>query len=951
MAFVAAPATMVAVDATIVEPRPDDLTHLDPPADQVSEVAEAEDGVVDEPRDGEADWFDDDAQMPSRWERLLLRSPEEWITFAIVTFATYFVFHQLNPNGLIFEDNVPTGGDMGAHVWGPAFLRDHLLPDWRLSGWTTDWYAGFPAYQFYFVVPALFVVALNVGLEPFPAVLCVLSALGAVWLSYRDDRLARWRPWVIGVASIIVVLSIGIPYGVAFKLVAVSGVVALPAAAYTLGRFAGLPFPGPALLSLGSLFFVFDTSFNIYGGNAASTMAGEFSFAISLSFALFYLALLIRGIETGRGRGPAALLLGLTALCHVIPLVFAVGATAVIVFLHLSWRRLWYLVSVAGVGGLLSAFWLVPFFLRHDYLNNMGWEKINRYRDYLWTRENLNPTFLQDYPPLEWVIAVAIAGFVVSVVLRRRLGIVLGICATGLAVAFQALPEGRLWNARILPFYYLCLYLLAAVAISELTRGLAWAVRRAGPRSDPDIARRVVSLSGPIVALGLVWLAVGLPMGAVPFADRNAEGHFEFAGIDAQHNNFVPGWARWNFSGIEGKANPDQYPEFYGFATTMARVGAEHGCGQSMWEFSGELSRYGSTMVPMLLPHFTDGCIGSMEGLFFEASATVPYHFLVQSELSGPSLDPESDGTFVGGPSRPMRNLPYGDFDIDLGVSHLQMLGVRYYMAFSETAVDAAARHLDLTEVAVTGPWHVYQVADSALVVPLANEPAVIEGVDDHQSEWNEVAVPWFLDRSRWTVPFTQRGPAEWQRIGVADEGIDGEIDSRLDVPAVRPLPDVVVSGISVDNDTIEFDVDRVGVPVLVRMSYFPNWDVAGADGPYRVAPNLMVVIPTENHVELSYGRTWVDWAGLALTAGGIVLLVMLFRRPFRVGGPGVDVVGYGDELASMLRASKESRAAARAAATAELAPGTVELCGAEPEAVDPEAAEPEAVDAENLRQ
>ena len=36
------------------------------------------------------------------------------------------------------------------------------------------------------------------------------------------------------------------------------------------------------------------------------------------------------------------------------------------------------------------------------------------------------------------------------------------------------------------------------------------------------------------------------------------------------------------------------------------------------------LDRYGTTMAPMLLPFFTDGCIGSMEGLFFEASASTP---------------------------------------------------------------------------------------------------------------------------------------------------------------------------------------------------------------------------------------------------------------------------------------------------------------------------------------
>ena len=55
-----------------------------------------------------------------------------------------FVFVQLQP-GLMFTNTTPAGGDMGAHVWGPAYMRDHLLPNLRLTGWAPDWYAGFPA--------------------------------------------------------------------------------------------------------------------------------------------------------------------------------------------------------------------------------------------------------------------------------------------------------------------------------------------------------------------------------------------------------------------------------------------------------------------------------------------------------------------------------------------------------------------------------------------------------------------------------------------------------------------------------------------------------------------------------------------------------------------------------------------------------------------------------------
>src|SRR3954462_7252338 len=84
------------------------------------------------------------------------------VEIGAVVVAVGFVLGQLGLGNLL-RGTTPAGGDMGAHVWAPIFLRDHLLPHGSLSGWTPDWYAGFPAYQFYMVVPALMIVVLNVG--------------------------------------------------------------------------------------------------------------------------------------------------------------------------------------------------------------------------------------------------------------------------------------------------------------------------------------------------------------------------------------------------------------------------------------------------------------------------------------------------------------------------------------------------------------------------------------------------------------------------------------------------------------------------------------------------------------------------------------------------------------------------------------------------------------------
>ena len=91
--------------------------------------------------------------------------------------------------------------------------------------------------------------------------------------------------------------------------------------------------------------------------------------------------------------------------------------------------------------------------------------------------------------------------------------------------------------------------------------------------------------------------------------------------------------------------------------------------------------------------------------------------------------------------------------------------------------------------------------------------------------------------------------------------------------------PDVEVTDVEVETDTVSFRVDQVGVPVLVKVSYFPNWTVDGAEGPYRVTPNFMVVVPTENEVTLSFGRSSVEWVGLLATLLGLALVGWLMSR------------------------------------------------------------------------
>jgi hypothetical protein len=291
-----------------------------------------------------------------------------------------------------------------------------------------------------------------------------------------------------------------------------------------------------------------------------------------------------------------------------------------------------------------------------------------------------------------------------------------------------------------------------------------------------------------------------------------------------------------------------------------------------MWEYNSNLDRFGTPQALMLLPYWTNGCIDSMEGLLFESSATTPYHFLNQAELSV-------------APSEPMGGLAYGPVDVALGVRHLQLLGVRYFMAFSPEIERAALANPSLQLVAQTGPWlgqyltqslnttwDVFLVRAAPLVVPLADLPAVLRDVSPGQSSWLKPSAAWYQNPANFDVELAQDGPPEWPRVVV------GQVPPKVAVPAA------VVTDVRQTPSSVSFHVSRPGTPVLVKVSYFPNWRATGASGPFRVTPNLMVVVPTTDRVTLTYGPTLVNWVGQGCTVVGAGALLVLWagraRRP-----------------------------------------------------------------------
>jgi hypothetical protein len=744
------------------------------------------------------------------WERFLRLA----LTVFVIAGAAFVILDRAFHAGLLIKDTTINGGDTGAHVIWPAFLRDHVFDHGRISGWSPDWYAGYPIGRYYMPIPGL----------------------------------------------LIVLLDLVLPYNVAFKLVTTIGPLLLPVAAYCLARSLRAPWPAPPIFAAFTLPFLFFTGYSILGGNLYSNAAGEFSFGIALALALFFLAAAARALDERQRLWLPALLLALTVMSHVIVAMFVTIAAVVLFLMHRPGRNLKVALAIGIVGTLLSAVWTLPlWFTRHNTFD-MGWGKVKDYHQFLIPYRPYKaaglPTELNRGLP--WAVWLAAFAIVMGLFRLRRVTFELLAILAVLAAWFCLVPDGaRLWNARILPFYYLFLILLAAMGVVELVLLLGDAARLGALHEGRgDLARGAVAvvLGGATVAAFLVA-----------------------ASISQKHRDAIPSWYRWNNSGYETKA---EWPEFSQLLTTMGNIGAQYGCGRALWdphdavEGKGDnngVSAYGTTLAPELLPYFTNGCIGSMEGLYFESSGTTPFHFQTVSEVAKR-------------PSNPVRDLNFGSIntDFDRGITHMRMLGVKYFLALSDTSKAKAKEYpADLRLVGATQDlngntnppgWEIYEVLGASVVEPLQYAPVVV-GEANADAWAHDVAEGWFFDREQLDRLIVAGGPSDWVRS-------PSDPVTLASVPK-QPLPTVEVTDVQQGSDWIRFRVSQPGVPVLVKMSYFPNFHADGAEGPWKAGPNLMVVTPTADVVTVRWGQNAPDDLGRILFVFGLMGLVGLARwRP-----------------------------------------------------------------------
>ncbi len=579
------------------------------------------------------------------------------------------------------------------------------------------------------------------------------------------------------------ILSLIMKFNIAFKVTTLIGIVFTPIAVYSICK--NLKFDNLACIvsSILSLLFILNESYSMYGGNILSTLAGEFGYSISLTLLIVYSGFIFRGIYDCKYMVLNSLLLFLIGFSHPLPFVIAI---LIQIFFLLPKFHKWkdikgnfiYLFKHDLLAFLLIAFWAVPMVTRMQYTTAL---------DEFWPVK-FKEIFSNHLLP--FFIVGVITSFISLFKKKREIIYILFIIYLSSIFLFISDKIG-LVNIRFIPYIIISTLIIAGYGISLLKQVFK-------------------SKITDIIVLFLI-------SGAVLFLLHSSV-------------NIAPSWFKWNYTGIENKPFGDM------FYKMMEYIKELPGNDRIVYEHSNMQENFGTNRTFESLYYYTEK--STHEGLYIQSSATSPFIYYMQSELSEISTH-----VIVGN--------EYSDFDEDFDRMsiHLETFNVRYYIAVSDEVKDRLSNSNKFEKVKEFYPYAIFEYKE--------NENNYVELVSvagtNGSAKWMDFSYDKFIN--------------EPEKIYIDSEELSYDSGNNCSEA------DIEVTEFS--NKKISFRTNAKGCPHLIKISYFPKWKVKGGDRIYKATPNFMLIYPEEEYIEIEYKNLLFDYICIVLSViGWLILLV-----------------------------------------------------------------------------
>ena len=311
---------------------------------------------------------------------------------------------------------------------------------------------------------------------------------------------------------------------------------------------------------------------------------------------------------------------------------------------------------------------------------------------------------------------------------------------------------------------------------------------------------------------------------------------------------FIRNWIRSNYMGFESRRLWKPFMSVNRFlkgTPNDPRVVYEH---SMLHQGAGTVRAFEA------LPLFSGR--STLEGVYIQGSLSVPFIFYLQSEISQKA-------------STPIPDYSYSRFNLKKGIEHLRLFNVQQLIVAEPQTMEALKGFREFRPLYRAGPYEIYELETGSkkYVEPVRYKPVLVS-----KGDWRKLFYKWFR-LGDLAVPLVFKET-------VAEE--DLARFHVMEVSDIRRLPKEPVQGggaslkETVREEEIVIEAASPGKPLLIKVSYHPNWKVDGADRVYLASPAFMLIYPETSMVRLYYGRTWPDYVGAVMTGLAILYILLL---------------------------------------------------------------------------
>ena len=594
---------------------------------------------------------------------------------------------------------------------------------------------------------------------------------------------------------IMVLLSYIIPLQVAFKLVTILGTFLLPISVYYMLKLLDFKFPTPILGAIFSLAFLFNEANSMWGGNIPSTLAGEFSHSLSIALSVFFFGTLYYSMVKHPKNKKLLILNSLlfvtVSLSHIYTTFIAALSSLFLLSNHFK-KRFIYMILMYSLSFILISFWIIPFLLNIPYTTayNINW--------------NFNSFFEVIPPILIPFFILGIIGLFYLLIFHKNKDesiketnhkIIYLISPLILSFFFFGIANHiGLVDVRFIIVIYLWSIVLASIGTSYLLK----LIMKFIPKLKSEKTKKVF----PLIILILIMIFVNI------------------------NTSFIPHWIKWNYEGFESKPSWPQYVEINKFLQGSVQDP------RVVYEHSPLHDKFGTERAFESLPLFSGR--STLEGVYMQSSISSPFIFYIQSELSEKRSCPF------------WNNYQCTQINLNKAAQHLEMFNVLHYIVRSDKIKTEIKNNTNYELLKTIEEYEIYKIKTNSnkYVIPLKKEPILVELDNFH--DWKKISYEWFTSGDLNTHLVFSKKPDIQFKLTENKESLNTSILKKVNIESCKVDEEI-------KNNEINLKTDCINKPVLIKISYHPNWKVEGANKIYLVSPSFMLIYPTKENVRLHY--------------------------------------------------------------------------------------------------